>query len=122
MKTAVARPRVAWQSHDPDVAHLGVAAAEDSLAIDNQANAHTGADRDVGKVVEPLRSAPLTLAKCRAVHVGIEADRNPERVREAARDTRVAPAGFGGGSNVTVSRRRPREIERTERGQAQRFE
>ena len=120
MKRADAGEFVAGLAHHANVSELGVVHAEHRPAAHDGAHADAGAHRDIGEVVEAPGGAPAPFGERRAVHVGVETHGPPKRRAEPLRDIGVAPAGLGRRRNETVSGRARAQIDRTERGDAQR--
>ena len=71
-------------------------------------------------VVEALRRAPAPFGERRAVHVGVESHGHAEAAAESLRDVGVAPAGLGRRGDESVGGRARAQIDRTERGDAER--
>ena len=65
-------------------------------AVDDDAAADAGADRQVDERVDVLGRTPQVLAEGGAVDVGVEPDRDAERGPERPHDVGVGPAGLGG--------------------------
>jgi hypothetical protein len=48
--------------------------------VRKQSDAHAGADRHVGEVLERLRRAPAAFGECRSVHIGVESDGHFDKI------------------------------------------
>jgi hypothetical protein len=102
------------------MAELRVSEAVHQPPAGDQADADPRADGNVGKILEVSGRTPAALGERRTVHIGIEADRHIERLREALGDAGIAPTGLGSGSYETVGRGAAAQIERAERGNTER--
>src|SRR5689334_5597493 len=101
MERADAGKSVALHARHADVPELGVVHAEDRSAAHDAADTDPGADRDIREILEALGRTPAAFGQCRAIHVGVDADRNAELPTEPRRDVGVAPVELAGRRDVT---------------------
>ena len=85
---------------------------------DHRAAADSGADRQVEEIGEAARGAPSRFAERRAVHVGVEADRQVEALANGAREVEIAPARLRRRRDVAVRPRIRVQVDRSERRDA----
>jgi hypothetical protein len=84
----------------------------DRAAIDEQAGADAGADREVADAVDPGGRTPAMLADRGGGDVGVEVDGNAEPVAEHRRHRRMRPPGLGRAGDVSPGVRARVEIDR----------
>ena len=121
VKRAPARIGIGLQIvRNPDVPHLGVQQAMNDFAIDQRAAADAGSHGEVEDVSDAATGSPAGFAGRRGVHVGVEADRNVERLLQGSGKVEVLPLLLGGGSDVAEGRGFGMEIDGSERADADR--
>ena len=91
-------------------------------SVDDQANADSGSDRDVGKIVEAAPSAPSHLGKRGPVDVGIEQRRHSRHLGQPRSDVGMRPAGLGGRPHLAVGRGCRVDVDRAEARNAEGLE
>ena len=85
------------------MADLAMADAARGFAVNDQADADAGADRDIGEVVQALRAAPAHLRQRGAVDIRVEPDRSIDGGGDRPDDIGVAPAGLVGSEDMPVA-------------------
>ena len=99
---------------DPEVADLRVDQSMDRFSVRHNSPADSSANGDVDEVIETGTGSPATFAEGSSVHVGVEADRDPERLAQRTDDIGIRPSRLRRGSNVPIVGRLPIDIERPE--------
>src|SRR5439155_21253243 len=93
---------IARKPRDADMAELAMGEAARRLAVDDEADANSGADSDVGEILHPLPRAPAHLGEGGAVDVGVERGRNVRGALQAAKHVGAAPAGLRSAGDLAV--------------------
>ena len=91
-------------------------------AVHDQPHAYTRAHRDIGVIDEILRRAPAAFRRSRTINVGVDRHRHAKAISQRLKHGGIAPAAFRRGGNVPVVAGRRIELERAERGDADRIE
>ena len=113
MEGADAGPDIARAARHTHVPKLGVMAAEHSAAANNETDADSGTHSYVREVREPLGRSPALLRQCRAIHVGVKADRHAAARSQAADKVHARPSGLGRRSDLPKGQRAPPKVEWT---------
>src|SRR5579863_5454171 len=103
-----------------DMADFRVHEAVNRCAVDKYAAADACADGQVHQVSHVPPRPPSMLGQGRRIDVGIEADGYAHCALEAAGDVGAAPSRLRREPDESVARRAPVELDRTERGDADR--
>lgn len=96
-----------------DMTHFGVAETANSSAVDHQAAANPGPDRDIGAGALSLSRTPPTFREGSAVDIGIKAQRHAKCPDKGTRQIGVAPARLGRSGNMAPSGRGHVQFQRT---------
>ena len=94
----------------------------EDLATHDRTDTHTGPQRDVEEVVEPVGGTPCRFPRCSGVDVRIERDGNPERACESIQELHILPSRLRGCRDRAVAGGVAIQLERAEGTHAQRLE
>ena len=76
---------------DPDVTHFRMRSSMHQAAIHHASSADAGADGQIQKLIEALRSAPARFPERGGIHVGIERHFHFQRLSDGACEVEIPP-------------------------------
>ena len=107
---------IVWVTSHRDVAHLGMPQPVDRLTIDQGTTSDPGADGDIDKSCQPPGRPPPALAQCCAIDIGVQTDRDIDRIPDRTDQVCPRPALLGCDPDTTAN-----EAQWTECGDSDRF-